>query len=144
MFTRNETQEFIEDNFEDEDYSYCMREARLRDASQLEAKRLAEIREHDDALMAAKRARDQAREDLAAQNHARIAAATNKLIITTSELLKMKCSQLDEQLEILRQWDPSIRAKSYYSKKAEKVAAVIAAFKRYEEQGRTTGGGITQ
>ncbi|KAF7972903.1 hypothetical protein HWV62_16626 [Athelia sp. TMB] len=144
MYMRNETQEFVEEHFTEADYTFCRREARLRDASQLEAKRLTEIREHDEAVVASKRARDQAREDVAAQNRARIAAATNKLISTIADLPKMTCSQLDEQLEIFRQWDTSIRAKSYYGKKAEKVAAVTAAFKRYEERGRTTGGGITQ
>lgn len=146
MFAQNETQEFVEENFTAEDHDFCRREARIRDASQLEAKRLAEIGEHEDAKVAAKRARDQIREDRAAVNRAATAAATCNLVSSISELEPMKVKQLDEQLDVLRQWDMSIRAKSFYGNKKEKLAAAVAAFERYEARGRAqsdAGGLIT-
>lgn len=44
----------------------------------------------------------------------------------------MNCDKLNDQLAALHQWDDTIRAKSFYKLKKDKLDAVIAALDRYE------------
>lgn len=137
MFSRNETQAFIDENFIDEDHTFVMQETRRRDKDQLESKRLEQIRIHEERVVTEKRMAAQKRLQAAADSAAKVAATNFKLIDSSSHLEAMKCAELDEQLAILKQWDLSLRAPSYYKPKSVKLATAIAAFERYEARGRT-------
>lgn len=137
IFTHNNTQDFMNEEFVPEDDKFVMQEARRLDKSGLEKQRLAELREHDEHVVATKRQKDAERERTAAAKAAKVAAAT--LIKTRSELDGLTCDGLNEQLSILRQWDDTIRAKSFYKTKQEKFDAVRAALDRYDARGLDEG-----
>ena len=129
--TYNHTEDFT-DNFlpKDTDQSFSMKVARQRDGSKLEKKRLDAIRTHEAELVKRKRDKDVARTLKAAQQAAAIASAT--LITDRAVIAKLTVEKLVEQLAILRQWDKSIRAKSFYKNKKEKHKALTAALDQFE------------
>ena len=130
-FAYNHTQEFSNQFLaEDEDESFNIKVARQRDASGLERERLVKIREHEAALVKRKRDKEAARAQKAAEQAAAIASAT--LVTDRAVIAKMTVEKLVEQLAILRQWDNSIRAKSFYKNKKDKYEALLAALARFE------------
>lgn len=94
---------------------------------------------HEAELVKRKRDKDAARTRKAAEQAAAIASAT--LITDRTAIAKMTVDKLVEQLAILRQWDPSIRAKSYYKNKKDKHEALLAALDRFEAPKDTQPGG---
>lgn len=102
----------------------------LTAANTLERERLAKIREHEAALVKRKRDKEAARAQKAAEQAAAIASAT--LVTDRAVIAKMTVEKLVEQLAILRQWDNSIRAKSFYKNKKDKYEALLAALARFE------------
>lgn len=139
-YAYNHTQEFADNHLaEDEDESFSIKVARQRDGDKLETKRLEAIRMHEAELVKRKRDKDAARTRKAAEQAAAIASAT--LITDRTAIAKMTVDKLVEQLAILRQWDPSIRAKSYYKNKKDKHEALLAALDRFEAPKDTQPGG---
>ena len=130
-FAYNHTQEFSNQFLaEDEDESFNIKVACQRDASGLEREQLAKIREHEAALVKRKRDKEAARAQKAAEQAAAIASAT--LVTDRAVIAKMTVEKLVEQLAILRQWDNSIRAISFYKNKKDKYEALLAALARFE------------
>jgi hypothetical protein len=73
MYRRNNTQEFMEKEFTEEDHKFVMRKAREIDKSGLEKKRRAEFMIHAEKRVKEKRVRQKAREKRISKRNARIA-----------------------------------------------------------------------
>lgn len=96
MFNRNDTQAFMDGMFQPSDHTFIMQEYRRQDGSGLERKRKAEIREHDERVVAAKRQKKMENELKRAALQVRIDAVI--LVIDVAKVKAMNVNQLDDQL----------------------------------------------
>jgi hypothetical protein len=96
MFNRNNTQPFMDVMFNKADHTFIMQEARRVDSSGMEKKRKAEIREHDDRVVAAKCQK----RDETARKRAAIEARINAvvLVLDLDEMNTLSVKDIDDQL----------------------------------------------
>ncbi|KAJ7935046.1 hypothetical protein B0H13DRAFT_2305200 [Mycena leptocephala] len=133
MFRRNDTQNFMDAVFTDEDHAYIMREARRIDASGEEARRreqivdfrikTAEMHKTKAAAKVQKEARD-------LQDH------LTRVLVPMSKMDDLTIPLIHDQLNSYRaRGVPDILVNSKYPRKADKLAALKVAFTWYEVQG---------
>ncbi|KAJ7589794.1 hypothetical protein C8J56DRAFT_784151 [Mycena floridula] len=133
MYTRNGTQRFVDRLFEDSDHKFCRTEARTVLASGLEAKRRKAQKEFDLRLAEMKRDKELEKARKIREEADRLRAVvliTHRDQIFTKD---MTIPHLQDQLDILKAlWDDKeIPLKSHIALKADKQAALVAAFMRH-------------
>ncbi|KAF7326545.1 hypothetical protein MVEN_02607600 [Mycena venus] len=130
MFRRNDTQDFMDAVFTDDDHAYIMREARRIDASGAEAERRRQI--VDFRVQTAKMNKDKA--VAKAKRDAEILQAhLKRRLVTFQETGNLKVPEIVDQLNAYRaRGVPNISPISHYKLKADKLAALKKAYEWYE------------
>jgi len=96
MFCHNETQIFMEKQFQPEDYKFVRKMARQADSQKLELKRKQKLVQHTQAKNEKKRAAAEKRKQNAAKKAERLAAV--ELIFDKEEIKKLKGEKLKDHL----------------------------------------------
>ncbi|KAJ6611155.1 hypothetical protein B0H10DRAFT_2437682 [Mycena sp. CBHHK59/15] len=132
MFHRNDTQTFIDSHLNTAaDQQFLRQEVRMSDASGAEKQRQAELIAHSQRVVDDKRAKDALNARKAAAKKAHLLEVGMKL--DRNEIMHMKNAELKDQLDIHRgRGDKEIPIKARMSKKAEWLAALLAALDRFE------------
>ncbi|KAH7917274.1 hypothetical protein BV22DRAFT_1135542 [Leucogyrophana mollusca] len=135
-FFRNDTQEFMDDIFIDEDHAHLRKEARMVDASGIERQRRDALIEHGKKV--AKETRQKAEDRRTSQ--AKIDAHFSQLNIITDRttINKMLVEALKDQLELHRRLDveKTIPLKSHLKTKKERLHVLLLVIDRYEARKR--------
>ncbi len=137
---RNETEEFIAIHLNTEEDGRHLREkVRILESQGHEAKRRKELTEH--FVQVAKTNADNLREKELREKGEIAALKQRRLIVERSEVEKLTREDLDSQLEVYRRVHKvsGIPKKSRISRKADKLAALLAAIEQHKMQ---TGGGV--
>jgi hypothetical protein len=101
MFYQNETQAFMDNNFQSEDYQFIRKKAREAEANKLESKRKKELVQYIQAKNAQKMTSKKKREDNAVKKAERVAAV--QLVFDREEVKKLKGDRLKDQLLAFQQ-----------------------------------------
>jgi hypothetical protein len=120
------SKKYLSDN---ESQAYLRRKARELDKSQMERQREKEQVEADEQAIAAKKVKANEKRQREQEKAERIAAT--QLILDQANVAKMTNAQIDEQLDVHRQWDKDIPIKAWLKLKADKLEALLAAISRY-------------
>ncbi|KAJ7485891.1 hypothetical protein FB451DRAFT_1027055 [Mycena latifolia] len=133
MFRRNDTQDFVDAVFTPEDHLYIMREARRIDASGEERKIRQKI--VDFRIRVAAMHKDKALAKVR-KDEAILQANLTRPLLPFSELDALTIPGIVEQLDAYRaRGVPNILKNSQYRVKADKLAALKAAFEWYRVHG---------
>ncbi|THU76746.1 hypothetical protein K435DRAFT_596010, partial [Dendrothele bispora CBS 962.96] len=101
LYARNDTQAFMDAKFTNEDFRYIMREARVLDASGMEAKRRKEQVEFNKRVVALKKAKQQAKDSKERERKERLSKVV--LLREADEVNStLTVAALDDQLDVLR------------------------------------------
>jgi hypothetical protein len=125
LYRHNDTKAFIASSCTDEDLQWLRTKARQMDSSGLETARRAALNAHSEQVARERQEKEARRKAVVAKEKARIDAVS--LVLDHSSLSRLTRTQLDDQLVIHRRHDPTIKAKSTYKNKQEKLDAVRAA-----------------
>jgi hypothetical protein len=131
MFQRNDTQDFIDAVFIDEDHLFAMREARKLDESGAERVRRKKIVDFRVEVARIRKEKEIAR----AQKLKDDAERLSKVVIITGadEIYGLTVAKLGEQIDAIRFHGlPDVPAKSRFPKKADKQEALKDIFERYK------------
>jgi hypothetical protein len=101
MFHQNETQAFMENHFQSEDYQFIQKKACEAESSKLESKRKKELIQYAQAKNAKRMAGKKKREDNAVKKAERVAAV--QLIFDRAEVKRLKGDRLKDQLLAFQQ-----------------------------------------
>lgn len=97
MYARNDTQDFMNKMFNDDDHAFVRRAARTMDTSKLEPKRRKALIEHSEMEVEHKRQRDQKKAQKAAEKHARVSRV--ELILDKHAIGNLKGAKLQDQYD---------------------------------------------
>ena len=114
---------------DDESQAYLRRRAWDLDESQMERQREKEQVEADERVVSAKKVKANEKRQREQEKAERIAAT--QLILDPANIAKMTNAQIDEQLDVHRQWDKDIPIKARLKLKADRFEALLAAVSRY-------------
>lgn len=130
MYKKNGTKYYIR-TLDSLDKQYLRKAARLQDSSGREKKRRCEEADADKSAVAKKRCNDVIRKATKDAKTAKIDAVILRLDVDDIMASPGTNPQIELQLEALRRSDSKIPLKSHLKNKAERLAALIAAVKRY-------------
>lgn len=146
-FNRNDTQAFMDAEFESDDHTFIMREARAKDSSKIESRRRKELVEFTQATVEKKREEIAARKAKKDETTARLGSLEVVLVDLTSLTVK----QIDDQLEVHRRdeiergipkEDRKIPLKSHLKNRAAKLECLEMVVQRYNKRLSGSGSGI--
>jgi serine phosphatase RsbU (regulator of sigma subunit) len=130
MFHRNETQAFMDSNFEPQDYQYIYKKAREADGQHRDAQRKEAQVEFNEARIEKRLATREARKEKAERRAERVAAV--KLIFDKDEIKKLKGQSLKDHLDAFKKAGapiPSnITAKTLVGQIREALVAAIDSY----------------
>ena len=131
-YHRNDTQAFMDAKFQAEDHTLIIRTARKIDANGSSKTFRKELIQSQQRLADNRREKDQERQQKAQDKFDKL--ATINVITDRTKIASLKCSELDEQLEIHRciRHDKDVPIKARVAQKAKKLEALLAAVGRYE------------
>ncbi|KAJ7125578.1 hypothetical protein C8R43DRAFT_1090413 [Mycena crocata] len=132
MFNRNETQEFMDTYLNTAaDEQFIMQEARAIDASREERRRREELDAHHQQAVDAKHTKDAAKAAKVLKTKERLGNIA--LELDRESIGEMTNNALKDQLELYRErGDKEVPMKSKLPRKADLLAAVLAALERHE------------
>jgi hypothetical protein len=133
MFRRNDTQDFMDAVFTDEDHAYIMREARRIDSSREEARRREEIVDFRIKTAEMQKTKALAKSQKDAKN---LQDNLTRQLVPLSMMDALKIPFIHEQLNSYRaRGVPNLLVNSKYPRKADKLAVLKEAFRWYEVNG---------
>jgi hypothetical protein len=140
-FRRNETQDFVDSQFQEEDYQYVRKEARILDASKLETRRRREQKEFDLRVAQMRREREVEKARKIREELDRLGKVELISHIDEINAAGMTVAKLQDQLDVLKiVWkDTDIPLKSHIPKKADKQKALEEAFLRHQARVASLG-----
>ncbi|KAF9232856.1 hypothetical protein BU15DRAFT_67102 [Melanogaster broomeanus] len=125
LYRHNNTDAFVSSSCTSMEHQWLMAKACEVDSSGLEAERRKLLKENMECIADERQQKEAEREAVLAKEKTRIDAIS--LILDNNSLDRLTRVQLDDQLAIHRCQDSSIKVKSHYKNKQEKLAAVKAA-----------------
>jgi hypothetical protein len=133
QFKRNETQAFIDATFTAVDHQYTMRKAREWQSAGLEVKRRADLVQHDQQEVAAKRRRRTERAEKRAEKGAAEDARLDgvaMVVMSESEFLMLSNAALTDQVNLCRRLDPLVPKRYTLKNKQALVSAIMESIAR--------------